>query len=880
MLKYAGSFASKLWRADRPYWFSQWSRRKSHVALPWGQVDVSAIRTIWPDLTLVCIILCLLWGGILTWLALGRQNLQLEALRTASSIAGAAEQGMSRTIEAMDQRLRFARKLYERDPEAFSLPFIAEGSGFTDGVMMQLAFIDAKGMLRQTNLGPTLGVVDLSDRQHFRAQVERADDFLFISTPVIGRVSKRWSVQLTRKVSNPDGSMAGVLVGSLDPYWLTQFQDMLDVSGGLFLVGDDGITRAAAPDQSLIGANIGTTFVGQTVKGLDHGSFISRNHDIDSPQIAAEGDVIGFRRLRSYALTIIVRLDSNPIFGLFQNTRKAVMAAGALLTLLILATGGLLARNRLRVITSKISLRNAIENVDQGIILLDAGGRFSICNQRFTDLLMLPDPNTMPSTDLWTRLWGESPVQPGVHEEMGAAGGLLEVRTHLVKSGGFVRTYTDITDRRQAETRIMQLAHYDALTGLANRRTIETTVLEELERARQHETAMAVLCMDLDRFKLINDTLGHAAGDELLRQTGQRLGRALGYHGVVGRMGGDEFVAVQTKLSDVGDAVELAKRISSAFDAPFLLEGREAVVGVSIGIAVFLGGLQSAADLLRNADIALYSAKKLGRGGFQLFEASMEAAVRARSELEQDLIQAVAAQRLGLYYQPIYNQSATAITSYEALLRWDHPTHGWIPPSTFIPIAEESRVILPLGRWALINACKMAALWDAPYGIAVNLSPVQVLDDSLPHFVAEALTESGLDPSRLTLEVTEGVLMHDVTTASSALEKLKAQGVKLALDDFGTGFSSLSYLSQFPFDTLKIDRSFTQKLDSDLRAQSIVQAIIAMGHSLKLNITAEGVETASQINILQEMGCNNFQGFLLGQPSLFPKSAITEVSAL
>ena len=873
MSRHEGFFASKLWHPDRSYWFSPWSRPENYAASSWGRYDIAAVRTIWPELTLICLILCLLWGGMSTWLALGHRNLQLEALRTASSIAGAAEQGMSRTIEAMDQRLLFARKLYERDPKGFSLRFIAEGSGFTDSVMMQLAFIDAKGMLRQTSLGPTLGAVDLSDRQHFRVQAERAEDFLFISTPLIGRVSKRWSVQLTRKVSNPDGSMAGVLVGSLDPYWLTQFQDMLDVSGGLLLVGDDGVIRAAAPDQNLIGADIGATLLGRTVEGSNHGSFIISKHNGGSLQTASKEDIIGFRRLRSYALTIIVRLDPGPIFEPFQNTRKAVMAAGALLTLLILATGGLLARNRLRVITSQASLRNAIENVDQGIVMLDADGRFSICNRRFTDLLMLPDPDTMPSVDLWDRLWGEYPVQAGVHEEMAAAGGLLEVRTHLVKSGGFVRTYTDITDRRQAETRIMQLAQYDALTGLANRRTIETTVLEELERARQHGTAMAVLCMDLDRFKLVNDTLGHAAGDELLRQTGQRLAHALGHHGAVGRMGGDEFVAVQTKLSEIGKAGEMAKRIASAFDAPFLLDGRETMMGVSIGIAVFSGGVQSAADLLRNADIALYSAKKLGRGGFQLFEASMEAAVRARSELEQDLAQAVAAQRLCLYYQPIYDQNATAVTSYEALLRWNHPKHGWIPPSTFIPIAEESRIILPLGRWVLTHACKAAALWDRRHGIAVNLSPVQVLDGSLPDFVAEVLTQSGLDPSRLTLEVTEGVLMRDVTAAQSSLEKLKAQGVRLALDDFGTGYSSLSYLSQFPFDILKIDRSFTQKLDADPGAKPIVQAIIAMGHSLDLSITAEGVETASQLNILRQMGCNNFQGFLLGQPNLLPIGA-------
>ena len=276
----------------------------------------------------------------------------------------------------------------------------------------------------------------------------------------------------------------------------------------------------------------------------------------------------------------------------------------------------------------------------------------------------------------------------------------------------------------------------------------------------------------------------------------------------------------------------------------------------------------------RNADIALYSAKKLGRGRFQLFEASMEAAMRARSELEQDLAQAVVAETLSLYYQPIYNQDATAITSYEALLRWHHPKHGWIPPSIFIPIAEESRVILPLGRWTLTNACKAAALWDRPHGIAVNLSPVQVLDGSLIGLVAEALSESGLDPGRLTLEVTEGVLMRDVTAAQSVLETVKAQGVRLALDDFGTGYSSLSYLSQFPFDTLKIDRSFIQSLDVEPGAKPIVQAIVAMGHSLNLSITAEGVETASQLNLLRKMGCNNFQGYLFGQPSLLPTEAV------
>ena len=396
--------------------------------------------------------------------------------------------------------------------------------------------------------------------------------------------------------------------------------------------------------------------------------------------------------------------------------------------------------------------------------------------------------------------------------------------------------------------------------------TLEARIRATLDTARESGGRVAVYCLDLDRFKLVNDTLGHSAGDELLRQTADRLQEVTRPPGLAARLGGDEFVIVQPDLANTAEIVAMAGEIVAAFKPPFQLGGREMVVGVSVGVAASSPATQSVEKLLKNADTALYEAKETGRGSFSMFEAAMEERVRERSELEQDLAQAIAAQSLSLAFQPIFGREPGDIRSFEALLRWRHPTRGWVSPSEFIPIAEESRLILPLGRWVLEQACAAAIRWTKPYRVAVNLSPVQIQGGNLSAVVAEVLAATGLDPARLVLEITEGVLIEDVATATTVLSDLKRQGVRLALDDFGTGYSSLGTLSRFAFDKLKIDRSFTQKLVTDPAAQAIVEAIIAMGRSLSLSVTAEGVETEQQLAILQRLGCDEYQGFLLGRP--------------
>ncbi|HTW26174.1 MAG TPA: EAL domain-containing protein [Acetobacteraceae bacterium] len=424
----------------------------------------------------------------------------------------------------------------------------------------------------------------------------------------------------------------------------------------------------------------------------------------------------------------------------------------------------------------------------------------------------------------------------------------------------------DISDRKQAEAEIRHLAHHDPLTGLANRKLLHEQIDEALRRAGSHNEPVAVLCLDLDRFKLVNDLMGHLAGDKLLRQVSKRLRGLARPVDTVARLGGDEFAVVQPGGAQPEAATLLAQRIITAMTEPFDIDGREIRISASVGAAIFpLDGAAGEA-LLKNADIALYRAKQEHRGSFRLFEAAMDRRLRDRRLLEQDLRDAIAGARLELYYQPIVACRDGRIEGYEALLRWHHPERGWVPPSTFIPLAEETGLILPLGRWALEAACLEAASWPVPRRVAVNLSPAQFRDGDLPAIVADILRRSGLDPARLKLEITEGLLIDDTDRALATLNALKGLGIGIALDDFGTGYSSLSYLRRFPFDQIKIDRSFIQALASDPDAAAIVRAILALARSLRLGVIAEGVETEDQLALLRQEDCLLVQGYLLGRP--------------
>ena len=422
----------------------------------------------------------------------------------------------------------------------------------------------------------------------------------------------------------------------------------------------------------------------------------------------------------------------------------------------------------------------------------------------------------------------------------------------------------DITEKKRTEARIERLAHYDSLTDLPNRAAFNACFAAVLERAASTDESFAVLYVDLDRFKEVNDVFGHSTGDRLLREVAQRLSATL-EGAFLARLGGDEFALLVTEGPAPTHAGRLAERLVAAMASEFEIEGNRLRVGLSVGIALYpIDGVNEVA-LLGNADAALYRAKADGRGSIRFFEPDMDHRLRARRALLQDLRSAVEHGQFTAYYQPQARIDGE-ITGFEALVRWQHPARGQVPPGTFIPIAEESGLIYPIGEWILREACREAASWPKALRLAINLSAIQFRHADLAGLVQQVLLETGLTPGRLELEITESVLVDDLPRALLMLRRLKALGVRIAMDDFGTGYSSLSNLQAFPFDKIKIDRSFISDLEHNAQAATIVRAVIALGGGLNLPVVAEGVETRAQLEFLSKEGCAEVQGYLFGRP--------------
>lgn len=441
----------------------------------------------------------------------------------------------------------------------------------------------------------------------------------------------------------------------------------------------------------------------------------------------------------------------------------------------------------------------------------------------------------------------------------------------------------DIAERKRAEAQIARLAHYDPLTELPNRVLFQRHLSEALARRARKGDQLAVHFIDLDRFKTVNDTLGHPLGDELLRVAAERLRGCVREGDTVARLGGDEFAVVQAGLSDMTGATRLAERIVEAMSAPFDLQGHQVVIGASVGVAAAPSDGEDADELLKKADMALYRAKADGRGAFHFFERAMDEQLQARRALELDLRRALTAGEFELYYQPLYNLGDERVTGCEALLRWRHPDRGMVSPADFIPLAEEIGLIVPLGDWVLRTACAEAARWPDHVRLAVNLSPAQFRDRGLVRTVVSAIAASGLPAQRLELEITESVLLQDSAANMSMLHDLKALGVRISMDDFGTGYSSLSYLRSFPFDKIKIDQTFVRDILEDSDAMAIIKAVLDLGSSMGIVTTAEGVESLEQLNALRGQGCAEIQGYFISRPAPASEIAqllgITETSA-
>lgn len=529
----------------------------------------------------------------------------------------------------------------------------------------------------------------------------------------------------------------------------------------------------------------------------------------------------------------------------------------------------------------------ALNNMSHGLCMVDGSERIIVFNARFAELFGVN--SAMEAGVTPERLVEQAELQDGtsveplrlilaeqqelmlkrqqfafIHEHEG--GQTYAISHQPLSDGGWVATYEDITERRQAESRIAYMAHHDALTDLANRVLFRQQMEHALEETGRQRLKMAVLCLDLDRFKDVNDSLGHETGDSLLKLVAERLRNCIRQQDVVARLGGDEFAVLQLAIDDQQDCAALATRIVEAISMPYDLEGQEIVIGTSIGIAIAGEGNLSPDQLLKQADLALYRAKADGRATFRFFEQEMDAELQARRSLEVDLRKALANREFELFFQPQVNVRANEIGGFEALLRWRHPERGLISPADFIPVAEDTGLISSMGEWVLEQACLAATGWPKQIKVAVNLSPVQFRNKSLVQSVGRALSRSGLAPDRLELEITESVLLQDNELTIATLHQLRRMGVRIAMDDFGTGYSSLSYLRSFPFDKIKIDQTFVRELSSRADCLAIVRSIAGLGASLGMATVAEGVETEDQLLQITAAGCTEVQGYYFGQP--------------
>jgi diguanylate cyclase (GGDEF)-like protein len=445
-------------------------------------------------------------------------------------------------------------------------------------------------------------------------------------------------------------------------------------------------------------------------------------------------------------------------------------------------------------------------------------------------------------------------------------GRTISVVNHPMLGGGWVATHEDITERRRAEQQIAHMARHDALTDLPNRLLLSERLSEALTAAVHRNEMLAVLYLDLDHFKGVNDTLGHSIGDELLKAIADRLLNCVNETDTVARIGGDEFAIIQTNIESPSEAAMLARLICDTLKAPYDLNGHVVIADTSIGIAIAPNDGDEVDELLKNADMALYGAKADGRGTYRFFEAEMDARVKARRAMELALRRALEVGEFELHYQPLLDIERDCVTCCEALLRWHHPERGMIPPAEFIPVAEEIGLIVPLGEWVMRQACLDASSWPKDVRVAVNLSPSQLINHSLLAVVINALAFSGLSANRLELEITEAVLMQNTEVTIASLHRLRELGVRISLDDFGTGYSSLSYLRSFPFDKIKIDRCFISELPHADGSLAIVRAIAGLASSLQINTTAEGVETQEQLEQVRLLGCTEIQGYVFSKP--------------
>jgi len=676
---------------------------------------------------------------------------------------------------------------------------------------------------------------------------------------------------------------ADVRIRTVDPDQVSKANELLEKVLDEMAVA---VERSNSPRSRVQGMGIKANIAALSDAGLDASVLADRVANIqrEMEELAARNAAVG-----------VIARDDVEEFSFESN----LLLLGSIVTSVMLAGIALLLLQRMINSLgqrSSAQLSAALEGMPQGLSMVDSGLRLIVCNANYATMYGLPAEHTEPGTPLRTILehqvkTGTSPMNVdnfvdealalaskqalGVREHQLHDGRIISVISAPLSTGGGVTIHMDVTEKRKSEQQLAFLAHHDALTGLANR----VQLRNHIENSLQHldgGSGFSVLCLDLDHFKDINDTLGHSIGDALLCEVSKRLLELASDQDLVARTGGDEFSIVQSATTmPMESSAALAARVVEALNLPFDLGHHHVVIGASVGIAIAPNDGNDADQLLKNADMALYRAKDDGRGGFHFFEAEMDAKAQARRILELDLRKAITVGEFEVFYQPIVNLAENRISGFEALVRWNHPSRGRVAPNEFIPLAEETGLVVALGEWVIRQACAEARSWPSDLRVAVNVSPVQFRYKSLVTTVISALAASGLQSNRLELEITEAVLMHNNEATLAVLHQLRDLGVRISMDDFGTGYSSLSYLRSFPFDKIKIDQTFVRDLIERPDSIAIIRAVAGLGRSFSMTTTAEGVETQEQLDQMRAEGCTEVQGYFYSKP--MPASDIAQL---
>jgi diguanylate cyclase (GGDEF)-like protein len=745
--------------------------------------------------------------------------------------------------------------------------------------------------------------VDISDREYFRHFAKIPDDKMYIAPPVLSRVSGRAVIFFSKRISGPDGSFLGLVLVGLDPgYFRNIYESITSLREQSFeLVRSDGSIMVRYPHQEVVGTKMSGDSPWHSAASLGGGAYRGRDAT-GAFQIGAS------RPAGKYPIFVNVAVPESAALANWES-RTTFIAAGTLLIVVCPVFLLLMLRKLLEsVIKSERSLEQnardlvqlntrldlAFNNMSQGLCFFDGQRRLIVCNRRFVEMYDLSVEQVRPGMSLESIV--DLRFQAGTSPKMSRDdylqwrdsisvsdkpsdtivelnnGNFVRISHIPMPDGGWVATHEDVTASKRDEARISYMAHHDALTGLASRSSFTGAMQAAKKSLDDHGHPFGVLMLDLDRFKAINDTMGHAAGDILLKEVARRLRNVSTEGDVVARLGGDEFAIITFAASIDGDepyrngAIALARRVLDVVNQPFPIEDKTVFVGTSIGIALAPDHGVEIEDLLKKADMALYRSKAKGRNIYNLFDPQMMLETSELDRLEADMRAALSRSEFEVHYQPIIDARTKKIAGAEALVRWRHPEHGLISPAKFIPLAEATGLIIPLGDMVLNRACRDAIGWPAELKVAVNLSAVQFRKTNLFDVIMCALLESGLPPERLEVEVTQSVLLENETEYAVLLHQLKSIGVSVALDGFGTGYSSLSYLKQFPFDKIKIDRSFTADVAEHEGSMAIVSAIIGLSRGLDMITTAEGIETERQFEIMRAAGVTLAQGSLFGRP--------------